>query len=184
MAKRKSNPVSHVYTHYGPGTWPFWEMGELLDNLELLMATLGKFQFRQVNLKVHPWKKDLTSFRDSGKQSLIGMQKQRQNDSKNIFSKRILTACKKKQKQKTNFSKKLVTWVGKLNLVQQPETQLVSSYSFGFCIIVPETWLKFLNESYKVSVCVGLYFYVYLFKYLYYVCIIFLSVLFNWLKEE
>ena len=54
MAKRKSNPVSHVYTHYGPGTWPFWEMGELLDNLELLMATLGKFQFRQVNLKGHP----------------------------------------------------------------------------------------------------------------------------------
>ena len=147
MAKRKSNPVSHVYTHYGPGTWPFWEMGELLDNLELLMATLGKFQFRQVNLKVHPWKKDLTSFRDSGKQSLIGMQKQRQNDSKNIFSKRILTACKKKQKQKTNFSKKLVTWVGKLNLVQQPETQLVSSYSFGFCIIVPETWLKFLKAK-------------------------------------
>ena len=33
---------------------PFWEMGELLDNLELLMATLGKLQFRQVNLKGHP----------------------------------------------------------------------------------------------------------------------------------
>ena len=100
------------------------------------------------------------------------------------FLKESLQHAKKTKNKKQNFSKKLVTWVGKLNLVQQPETQLVSSYSFGFCIIVPETWLKFLNESYKVSVCVGLYFYVYLFKYLYYVCIIFLSVLFNWLKEE
>ena len=172
MAKRKSNPVSHVYTHYVPGTWPFWVMGELLDNLELLMATLGKLQFRQVNLKGHPWKKDLTSFRDSGKQSLIGMQKQRQNDSKNIFSKRILRAFKKtKTKTKKTLAK---NWSPEqVNLVQQPETQLVSSYSFGFCIIVPETWLKFLSESYKVSVCVGLYYYVYLFKYLYYVCIIF-----------
>ena len=33
---------------------PFWEMGELLDKLELLTATLGKLQVRQVNLKGHP----------------------------------------------------------------------------------------------------------------------------------
>ena len=109
MAKRKTNPVSHMYTHMDQELVPFWEMGELLDNLELLMATLGKLQFRQVNLKGHPWKKNLTSFRESGKQSLISMQKQKQNGSKNIFSKRILTTYKKKK----NFSKKLVTWVGK-----------------------------------------------------------------------
>lgn len=79
------------------------------------------------------------------------------------------------KKTKTKTKKTLAkNWSPEqVNLVQQPETQLVSSYSFGFCIIVPETWLKFLSESYKVSVCVGLYYYVYLFKYLYYVCIIF-----------
>lgn len=79
----------------------------------------------------------------------------RHHDSKHIFSKRILTVQRFKM-----FSN--VLWPSEqVILAYLPEIKFGYNSSLEFCITVPETLLKLPDESYKISVCVCLYVFVY-----------------------
>ena len=72
---------------------------------------------------------DLKPLRDNETRSLIGMQK----------------VLKDKRTPKIVSAKECPQCENNLTLVHLPGTQFGSSYSFEFCIILSEIWLKFLK---------------------------------------